>query len=131
MSIISQKSRQVPFDLVFLGVLLIMAGGIDSYLIFTNPKYAIPTFGMKLAGPWGWFFKLMAPPIHFLSGYGVAMGRRWAYLLLMGYSLYGLLNASINRLLLPGPHRIRTVFILGTLLFVGYLYMRRSHFKAT
>ncbi len=127
----SAVHKSVPFDLVFLGVLLIMAGVADLYLIATNPRYAIPTFGMKLAGPWGWFFKSIAPPIHFLSGYGTIKGRRWAYLLLIGYSLYGLLNAGINRWLLPGPHRIRTLFFIATLLFIGYLYSRRHHFKTT
>jgi len=119
----------VPFDLVVMGVLMILSGGMDLYLIAANPEYGIPTFGVKRTGVIGWVLKLIAPPIHFASGYGAIGGRRWAYRFLMLYSFYGLINAAVNRMLLPGPHRIRTVFFVGTLLFVGYLYARREHFK--
>ncbi len=119
----------VPFDLVFFGVLMVASGAMDLYIIFANPQYGIPTFGVKLTGPAGWFFKCVAPPIHFLCGYGAIYGRRWAYHGLMAYSLYGLINATVNRLVLPGPHRIRSIFLVGTLLFAGYLYARRKRFQ--
>lgn len=122
-------SRRVPFDLVFVGVLMILAGFSDLYIIFANPNYSLPIFGIKLSGAPGWAFKLIHPVIHFSLGYGATLGRWWAYLLFMLYSLYGLVNATANRLLLEGPHRIRTVFIIGTLLLMGYLYRRRDRFR--
>lgn len=121
--------RPIPYDLVFFGVLMIFSGFTDLYIIFANPEYHLPIFGMKFAGPAGWFFKLAPSLLHFLSGYGMILGRRWAYILLMLYSLYGVVNATVNRLLLPGPHRIRTIFIIGTLIFMWYLYFRRKAFR--
>ncbi|HLG22286.1 MAG TPA: hypothetical protein VI382_05680 [Candidatus Manganitrophaceae bacterium] len=121
--------ERVPFDLVFFGAWMIFSGFVDTYFILANPQYALPVFGVKLGGPAGWFLKSIAPPIHFFLGYGALFARRWAYLFLMGYSFYGLLNATVNRLFLPPPHRIRTIFIVGTILFMGYLYWRRGRFK--
>jgi len=119
----------VPLDFVVLGVLMIFSGGMDLYLIVAHPEYGIPTFGVKRTGTVGWALKLIAPPMHFVLGYGALSGRRWAYRFLMLYSLYGLFNAAVNRMLLPAPHRIRTVFLIGTLIFIGYLYIRRERFK--
>ncbi len=124
-----RRDPTVPLDLVVFGVLMILSGGMDLYLILANPSYGIPTFGVKRTGAIGWALKLIAPPIHFAAGYGAIYGRRWAWRFLMLYSAYGLINAAVNRMLLPGPHRIRTVFFIGTCLFVGYLYARREHFK--
>lgn len=121
--------RPVPYDIVVFGVLMIASGFMDLYIIFANPKYQLPFFGMKFSGPAGWFFKLVPFFLHFLTGYGMILGRRWAYPLLMCYSFYGIINATANRLLLPGPHLIRTVFVIGTLLFMGYLYYRRDAFR--
>jgi hypothetical protein len=115
-------------DVVFFGVLLLFSGATDIYIIIANPGYNLPVFGVTFTGPIGWFIKLVAPPIHFIAGYGAIWGRKWAYPLLMLYSLYGLMSAVVNRLQLPPPHRIRTVFIAATLLFMGYLYARRDHF---
>ena len=125
----SSDRRPVSYDIVFFGVLMILSGFMDLYIIFANPKYQLPIFGMKFAGPAGWFFKLAPFLLHFIAGYGMILGRRWAYLLLMLYSLYGIVNATANRMLLPGPHRIRTIFVIGTLLFMGYLYWRREAFN--
>lgn len=119
----------VPYDLVFFGILMISSGFMDLYIIIANPEYSLPIFGMKFIGWGGWFVKLIAPPIHFISGYGAILGRKWAYRLMMYYSFYGLINATVNRLVLPGPHRIRTIFLAGTLFFIGYLYMRRRQFR--
>lgn len=122
-------ARRVPFDLVFFGVIMILSGFGDIYIIFANPEYALPIFGMRLSGPAGWAFKLIHPAIHFASGYGAIFGRRWAYLAFMAYSVYGLINASANRMLLEGPHRIRTIFFFMTLAVMGYLYWRRDQFR--
>lgn len=123
------SARRVPFDLVFFGVLMILSGFGDIYIIIANPEYALPIFGMKLSGFAGWAFKLIHPVIHFASGYGAIFAKRWAYTAFMAYSVYGLINAAVNRMVLEGPHRIRTVFFFMTLGVMGYLYWRRGHFK--
>jgi len=132
-STVSEQSipavRRVPLDLVFFGVLMVLSGFGDIYIIFANPEYALPIFGMKLSGAAGWAFKLIHPVIHFASGYGAIFGKRWAYLFFMAYSTYGLTNAAVNRMVLPGPHRIRTVFFIMTLAVMGYLYWRRGQFR--
>jgi len=125
-----RREPAVPLDLIVLGVLMVLSGGMDLYLIVANPEYGIPTFGTKRTGAVGWALKLIAPPIHFVSGYGALRGRRWAWRFLMLYSLYGLANAAVNRMLLPAPHRIRTLFLIGTVIFIGYLYIRREHFRS-
>lgn len=124
-----QAARPVPFDIILFGVVMILSGMMDTYIIIANPEYGLPVFGMKLAGPAGWFFKFLSPALHFTSGYGAVFGRRWAYPLFMLYSLYGLINATVNRLALPGPHRIRMVFIIILLVVMGYLYIRRDQFR--
>ena len=120
------SAHRVPFDIVLFGVVMILSGFGDIYIIIANPEYALPIFGMKLAGLPGWTFKLIHPVIHFASGYGAILGKRWAYVVFMAYSIYGLVNASVNRMVLPGPHRIRTVFFFMTLAVMGYLYWRRD-----
>lgn len=121
--------QSVPADLIFFGVLMILSGIMDTYIILANPTYALPVFGMKLAGAAGWFFKFLSPVLHFASGYGAILGRRWAYPLFMFYSLYGLASATVSRLVLPPPHRIRTVFMIVIVCFMVYLYARRKAFR--
>jgi hypothetical protein len=119
----------VPADIIFFGVLMILSGIMDTYIIVANPEYGLPVFGMKLTGSVGWFFKFLSPTLHFASGYGAVLGRRWAYPLFMIYSLYGLASATVSRMVLPPPHRIRTVFIIVLLCFMSYLYFRRNAFR--
>lgn len=121
--------QPVPADLIFLGLLMILSGVMDTYIIIANPAYGLPVFGMKLTGAAGWFFKFLSPVLHFASGYGAILGRRWAYPLFMFYSLYGLASATVSRLVLPPPHRIRTIFILLLLVLIPYLYARRKAFR--
>lgn len=124
------SARQpVPFDLIFFGVLMILSGIMDTYIIVANPEYGLPVFGMKLTGAAGWFFKFLSPTLHFASGYGAILGRRWAYPLFMIYSIYGLASATVSRIILPPPHRIRTIFIVILLVFMVYLYFRRNAFR--
>ncbi|MBI3804242.1 MAG: hypothetical protein HY282_10835 [Nitrospirae bacterium] len=121
--------QSVPADIIFLGVLMILSGVMDTYIIIANPAYGLPVFGMKLTGPAGWFFKFLSPVLHFASGYGAILGRRWAYPLFIFYSLYGLASATVSRLVLPPPHRIRMIFILILLILLPYLYARRKAFR--
>lgn len=119
----------VPVDIIFFGVLMILSGIMDTYIIVANPEYGLPVFGMKLTGLAGWFFKFLSPVLHFASGYGAILGRRWAYPLFMIYSVYGLASATVSRLVLPPPHRIRTVFMIVLVGFMIYLYSRRNAFR--
>ena len=124
-----KAAHRVPYDIVFFGVLMVLSGVMDTYIIIANPEYGLPVFGMKLTGPIGWFFKFLSPALHFASGYGAILGRRWAYPLFMFYSIYGLMSATVSRLVLPPPHRIRMVFIFILLIVMIYLYIRRDQFK--
>jgi len=126
---VNPNIRTVAPDIIFWGSLMIVSGMMDLYIIISNPDYRLPTFGTRPTGVIGWFVKLSAPPIHFLTGYGAILGRKWAYPLMTYYSLYGLINAIVNWIVLPGPHRIRTIFMVGTVFFMGYLYIRRGQFK--
>jgi hypothetical protein len=108
---------------------MILSGIGDLSIIIAYPQYSLPFFGARLSGLPGLSIKLIHPLIHFISGYGAIYGRRWAYLFFMAYAGYGMVNAVVNRLLLPPPHRIRTIFMIGTVLVMGYLYFRREQFK--
>jgi len=118
----------VAIDIVCFGVLMMVSGLVDLYIIWAYPRYALPFFGTRFSGAVGLIYKLISPCLHFISGYGAIYGRRWAYLFFMGYGLYGLTNAMVNRMMLPPPHRIRTIFIIGILVVMGYLYKRRNQF---
>jgi len=132
-SIVSEQpvrtAYRVPLDIILFGVVMVLSGVMDTYIIVANPEYGLPVFGMKLTGPIGWFFKFLSPTLHFASGYGAIMGRRWAYPLFMLYSVYGLLSAVVSWMVLPPPHRIRKIFIVILLGVMGYLYVRRDQFK--
>jgi len=119
----------VPVDIIFFGVLMIFSGMGDLYIIIANPQYRLPFFGTKPEGLIGWAIKAIHPFFHFGAGFGAIYGKKWAYLFMMAYSTYGLVNAMTNRLLLPGPHRIRTIFMIITALSMVYLYCRRNQFK--
>jgi hypothetical protein len=120
--------RPVPRDVIFFGVLMIVSGMMDLYIIVANPTYSLPFFGTKPTGFVGNMIKVIHPLIHFGSGYGAIYGKRWAYRLFMIYAVYGLINAAANFMLLPPPHRIRTIFMIGTALVMVYLYFRRNRF---
>jgi len=118
-----------PYDIVFFGVLMILSGMGDLYIIVANPEYRLPFFGMKPDGFAGLLIKSVHPFFHFGAGWGAIYGKKWAYPLMMVYSVYGLVNAIANRILLPGPHRIRTIFMIVTALSMVYLYCRRREFR--
>jgi hypothetical protein len=119
----------VPRDILFFGVLMILSGMGDLSIIIAYPQYSLPFFGTKPAGLTGGLIKIIHPLIHFAAGFGAIYARKWAYPFFMSYSVYGLINATVNLMVFPPPHRIRTVFIIGTLLVMIYLYFRRSQFK--
>jgi len=124
-----KRLGDTPRDIVFFGVLMILSGMGDFYIIIANPQYRLPFFGMKPDGFTGLLIKSVHPFFHFGAGFGAMYGKKWAYPLIMAYSVYGLANAMTNRMLLPAPHRIRTIFMIGTALVMVYLYCRRDQFK--
>ncbi|HZR47144.1 MAG TPA: hypothetical protein VFA47_10595 [Candidatus Manganitrophaceae bacterium] len=124
-----RAAHPVPLDIILFGFVMVLSGVMDTYIIVANPEYGLPVFGMKLTGPIGWFFKFLSPTLHFTSGYGAIMGRRWAYPLFMLYSVYGLLSAIVSWMVLPPPHRIRKIFIVILMGVMGYLYLRRDQFR--
>lgn len=124
-----KRLGDTPRDIVFFGVLMILSGMGDFYIIIANPQYRLPFFGMKPDGFTGLLIKSVHPFFHFGAGFGAMYGKKWAYPLIMAYSVYGLANAMTNRMLLPAPHRIRTIFMIGTALVMVYLYCRRDQFQ--
>jgi hypothetical protein len=124
-----KRPSDIPYDIILFGVLMLVAGMGDIYIIVANPQYRLPFFGMKPDGLTGALIKSVHPFFHFGAGFGLIYGKKWAYPFMMAYSVYGLVNAMTNRLLLPGPHRIRMVFMIGTALVMVYLYFRRNQFK--
>ncbi|MFQ5587688.1 MAG: hypothetical protein ACE5F7_02520 [Nitrospiria bacterium] len=125
----SRATKPVPYDLMVLGIVMVISGIMDTYLIIANPDYRLPVFGMKLEGPLGWYLNLVFPVIHFIIGYGVILARRWSYHLFMGFTIYGIISALVNLIRLPPPHNIRTIFLVVSFLVLVYLYMRRGHFN--
>ncbi len=123
------RYRKMPYDLVFFGFLMIISGFVDAYIIFINPDYRLPVFGTKLTGKMGWYFNFLFPLFHFASGYGTLRGRKWAYWLFMVFSFYMIASATTSLIRLPPPHNIRTAFLIGTPIFMFYLYKRRVYFS--
>lgn len=121
--------RSVPYDLVFLGVVMIVSGFFDVYIILANPEYRLTVLGIRLDGPVIRYFIFLFPIFHFIVGYGVIMCRKWAYYLFIVFAIYGIVSPSINFFRFPPPHRVRTILLIGSFLILAYLYWRRKYFK--
>ncbi len=122
-------ARPIPYDLTIFGVVMIVSGFFDTYLIIANPDYRLPVFGMKLKGPMGWYLNLLYPVVHFIIGYGVMLAKKWAHRLFVGFTVYGMISATVNFIRLPPPHNIRTVFLIVSALVLVYLYLRRGAYN--
>jgi len=116
-----------PYDIYAIGAIFVLNVFIDSYLIFANPTYALPIFGMVFSGLGGWVAKIQSPILHGLLGYGFLRRRRWGYWLYMAYAAFGLGSAIVN-LAHFGFGRIRLIFIVSLLAITTYLYTRRKIF---
>ncbi|MFQ5779398.1 MAG: hypothetical protein ACE5HN_01270 [Nitrospiria bacterium] len=121
--------RGVPYDLILFGVVMIVSGVFDVYIILANPEYRLTVLGVKLDGPIARYFIFLFPLFHFIVGYGVIMCRRWAYYLFIVFAIYGIVSPTINFFRFPPPHRVRTTLLIGSFLVLAYLYWRREHFK--
>ncbi|MFQ5598298.1 MAG: hypothetical protein ACE5GK_09635 [Nitrospiria bacterium] len=122
--------RSAPYDLVVFGIVMIVSGVFDIYIILDNPEYRLTVLGRKLDGPVIRYFIFLFPIFHFVVGYGVIMCRRWAYYLFMAFAVYGIISPLINYFRFPPPHRVRTILLIGSLFVMAYLYWRRRYFKA-
>lgn len=120
--------RSVPYDLVFFGIVMIVSGFFDIYIILANPDYRLPVLGKRLDGPVSRYFIFLFPLFHFIVGYGVIMCRRWAYYFFIAFSVYGIVSPTINFFRFPPPHRVRTILLIGSVLVLAYLYWRRKYF---
>lgn len=123
--------QKTPYDLMALGILMILAGLIDIGIILKNPDYEMPIFGMKLPGKAGWYFILIVFPLfHFIAGYGAFLARKWAYYVYVIPTLYIIASAAVSLMRLPPPHRIRTTILITMPIFLIYLFWRKKHFRS-
>lgn len=116
-------------DLIVLGALFILTGLVDLGVIAANPDYRLAVFGMRPDGLIGWAAKLQSPAMHALLGVGFIQQRRWALVLFMIYTGYGIANATVNFIML-GFGWIRLIFLLGSFAFLAYVWRRRAAFEA-
>jgi len=120
---------RVPYDIIGIGAVMMVSGFMDTYIIFANPDYRLPIFGMKIQGAAGWYLNLLYPLVHCVIGYGTICARKWAHRLFVAFTLYGILSATVNLLRLPPPHNIRTIFLMVSAAVLSYLYLRRGQFN--
>lgn len=120
--------KKVPLDLIFFGIVMIVSGVFDVYIILANPEYRLPVLGKKLDGPITRYFIFLFPLFHFVVGYGVILCRKWAYYLFIAFAVYGIVSPTINFFRFPPPHRIRTILLIGSIIVMAYLYWRRKYF---
>jgi len=123
------KPGRVPYDIIGIGVVMMLSGFMDTYIIFANPDYRLPVFGVKVQGIAGWYLNLLYPVVHLIIGYGTIRARKWGHRLFVAFTLYGILSATVNLFRLPPPHNIRTVFLVVSVAVLAYLYLRRKHFS--
>ena len=74
--------------------------------------------------------KAQSPTLHVLIGVGFLLVKRWGLMVYLLYTVFGILNASVNLAVLPGPHRIRILFMLSLAVFTAYILWRRKRFAA-
>lgn len=120
--------RERPTDILALGVMFFLSSLFDLYIIFAYPEYQLKIFGTGFTGTAGWLVKLQSPLIHTLLGIGFLTLTLWSYYLFMVYMLYGITNATVNYAVF-GFGWIRSIFIVGSVVFLIYVYYRRDAFK--
>ncbi len=114
-------------DIKLFGALFVLVGLIDLLIIEFFPAYALKLFGVTIAGPLAYIVKLHSPAAHFVIGYGFLFLRPWAWGLAMAYGGFGIVSELLNQLAF-GFHRLRTGFMVSTVLFLCYLAWRRALF---
>lgn len=114
-------------DIKLFGALFVLVGLIDLLIIEFFPAYALKLFGVTIVGPLAYIVKLHSPAAHFVIGYGFLFLRPWAWGLAMAYGGFGIVSELLNQLAF-GFHRLRTGFMVSTVLFLCYLAWRRALF---
>lgn len=126
------EARKIPpargRDIRLCGGLFLIVGTIDLIIIALFPSYALKLFGTVVTGPASFPIKLHSPAVHLLIGYGFLSLRAWAWGLAVAYSGFGVVSEIMNQLAF-GFHPVRTGFIISTVIFVCYLFWRRSLFN--
>lgn len=113
-------------DIQAIGFLFLIAVYSDLYIIQARPDYELKILGSTLPGEWGILAKAQSPILHALIGVGLLRLRRWGLLVYLVYAVWGTVNALVNLSVLPGPHRIRIIFIFSLAAFTAYLWWRRD-----
>jgi hypothetical protein len=116
-------------DIQAIGFLFLLTAYTDIYIIQARPEYGLKIFGTTFPGLWGILFKAQSPILHILIGVGFLLVKRWGLLVYLLYAAFGIVNAGVNLALLPGPHRIRIIFMISLVVFTSYILWRRKAFK--
>lgn len=117
-------------DLQAIGFLFLLTAFTDLYIIQARPDYGLKIMGAALPGVWGTLAKAQSPVLHVLIGVGFLLVKRWGLLIYLLYAGFGIINAGVNLAVLPGPHRIRIIFLLSLAVFTAYILRRRTGFAA-
>jgi hypothetical protein len=117
-------------DIQGIGMLFLFAVYTDLYIIQARPDYDLKILGSVLPGYWGVLAKAQSPILHGFIAVGLIRLRRWGLLVYLVYAGWGITNAAVNLTRLPGPHRIRLIFIVSLAMFTAYLWWRRDALRA-
>lgn len=117
-------------DIQAIGLLFLLTAYTDLYIIQARPDYGLKIFGTSFTGTLGILSKAQSPTLHVLIGVGFLLVKRWGLMVYLLYTVFGILNASVNLAVLPGPHRIRILFMLSLAVFTAYILWRRKRFAA-
>ena len=115
-------------DLQAIGLLFLLTAFTDLYIIQARPDYGLKILGMALPGAWGVLSKAQSPTLHILIGVGFLLVKRWGLFVYLLYAGFGTINAGVNLAVLPGPHRIRIIFMISLAVFTAYILWRRKRF---
>ena len=115
-------------DLQAIGFLFLLTAFTDLYIIQARPDYGLKIMGTALPGAWGILAKAQSPTLHVLIGVGFLLVKRWGLFVYLLYAGFGIINAAVNLAVLPGPHRIRIIFMVSLAVFTAYILWRRKRF---
>ncbi len=123
-------SARGSLDIQAIGFLFLLTAYTDLYIIQARPEYGLKILGTTFPGIWGILSKAQSPIFHLLIGVGFLLVKRWGLLVYLLYAGFGMVNAGVNLAVLPGPHRIRIIFMLSLVIFTAYILWRRKQFTA-
>lgn len=121
-------SARGSLDIQAIGFLFLLTAYTDLYIIQARPEYGLKILGTTFPGIWGILSKAQSPIFHLLIGVGFLLVKRWGLLVYLLYAGFGIVNAGVNLAVLPGPHRIRIIFMISLAVFTAYILWRRKRF---